>query len=577
MNRNITQIKSISVSSIILTLLIALIIIPSSLFAQKQNGDLKYMHNETPDDPYLPMLPEDTKTSPAYCYRSSNFFTAQVNVDENGENILGDAANEPSIAIDPTNPDRIVIGWRQFDNVLSNFRQAGYGYSTDGGQTWTAPDPIDAGVFRSDPVLDFDVYGNFYYNSLTKDANSNYWCDVYKSDDGGAEWDNGTYAYGGDKQWMRIDRTDGIGNGNIYAFWNPSYSSCEPGSFTRSTDEGASYEDCDEVLGDLVWGTLAVGPDGELYTVGAYSWSNIAVSKSTTAQNPLHSTTWEQSTIVDLKGYLDGWMPVNPAGLLGQAYIDVDISDGEGRGNVYVLASVKRNNGDPCDVMFARSTDGGTTWDDPVRINTDLSLSSYQWFGTMSVAPNGRIDAVWLDTRNSLSSNIYMSELYYSYSIDQGITWSQNERLSNAFDPHIGWPNQEKMGDYFHMVSDNNGAHLAWANTLNGEQDVYYGYINPWFVGIDDETVSNNNISFFNYPNPVSDRTTLRYELHEKNMVVIEISDIYGNIVKVITNDIKEVGTHNTVFDASSLSRGIYFCRLTVGSKSEIIKLTLIK
>jgi len=123
----------------------------------------------------------------------------------------------------------------------------------------------------------------------------------------------------------------------------------------------------------------------------------------------------------------------------------------------------------------------------------------------------------------------------------------------------IGWPNQEKMGDYFHMVSDNNGAHLAWANTLNGEQDVYYGYINPWFVGIDDETVSNNNISFFNYPNPVSDRTTLRYELHEKNMVVIEISDIYGNIVKVITNDIKEVGTHNTVFDASSLSRGIYF------------------
>jgi len=58
---------------------------------------------------------------------------------------------------------------------------------------------------------------------------------------------------GGDKQWMRIDRTDGIGNGNIYAFWNPSYSSCEPGSFTRSTDEGASYEDCDEVLGDLVW------------------------------------------------------------------------------------------------------------------------------------------------------------------------------------------------------------------------------------------------------------------------------------------------------------------------------------
>jgi hypothetical protein len=33
------------------------------------------------------------------------------------------------------------------------------------------------------------------------------------------------------------------------------------------------------------------------------------------------------------------------------------------------------------------------------------------------------------------------------------------------------------MGDYFHMVSDNNGANLAWAATFNGEQDVYYSYI----------------------------------------------------------------------------------------------------
>jgi hypothetical protein len=33
------------------------------------------------------------------------------------------------------------------------------------------------------------------------------------------------------------------------------------------------------------------------------------------------------------------------------------------------------------------------------------------------------------------------------------------------------------MGDYFDMVSDNNGASLAWAATFNNEQDVYYSYI----------------------------------------------------------------------------------------------------
>ena len=47
----------------------------------------------------------------------------QVNVDSLGQNIAGDAANEPSMCIDPNNPNRIAIGWRQFDTTNSDFRQ----------------------------------------------------------------------------------------------------------------------------------------------------------------------------------------------------------------------------------------------------------------------------------------------------------------------------------------------------------------------------------------------------------------------------------------------------------------------
>ena len=68
-------------------------------------------------------------------------------MDANGQNITGDAANEPSICVDPTNPNRMAIGWRQFNSVASNFRQSGWGYtsnggtddmwrSMDGGQSW---------------------------------------------------------------------------------------------------------------------------------------------------------------------------------------------------------------------------------------------------------------------------------------------------------------------------------------------------------------------------------------------------------------------------------------------------------
>jgi len=142
----------------------------------------------------------------------SAIFTNQVNVDAGGQNIFGDAANEPNITVNPLNPDEIAIGWRQFDNVASNFRQAGWSYTSDAGQTWTFPGVIEPGIFRSDPVLDYDVNGNFFYNSLTIDSLGNYPCKVFKSTNSGVSWNNGADIGGGDKQWMAIDRTTGVGS-----------------------------------------------------------------------------------------------------------------------------------------------------------------------------------------------------------------------------------------------------------------------------------------------------------------------------------------------------------------------------
>lgn len=65
-----------------------------------------------------------------------------------------------------------------------------------------------------------------------------------------------------------------------------------------------------------------------------------------------------------------------------------------------------------------------------------------QWFGTLSVAPNGRIDIVWNDTRADPGG--FDSVLYYSFSEDGGLTWSTSEPLSPPFDRHLGWPQQNK-------------------------------------------------------------------------------------------------------------------------------------
>ena len=60
----------------------------------------------------------------------------------------------------------MAIGWRQFNSVMSDFRQGGWGFTTDAGTTWTFPGVLENNVFRSDPVLNSDEAGNFFYLSL---------------------------------------------------------------------------------------------------------------------------------------------------------------------------------------------------------------------------------------------------------------------------------------------------------------------------------------------------------------------------------------------------------------------------
>src|SRR4051795_3315959 len=77
------------------------------------------------------------------------------------------------------------FGCRQFNSVLSNFRQAGYGYTTDAGLHWTFPGVLQNNVFRSDPVLDSDDTGNFFYLSLLVDT----FCgDIRRSPPGAKPW-----------------------------------------------------------------------------------------------------------------------------------------------------------------------------------------------------------------------------------------------------------------------------------------------------------------------------------------------------------------------------------------------------
>jgi len=368
------------------------------------------------------------------------------------------------------------IGWRQFNSVASNFREAGFAYTTNGGTRWIAPGVLQNNVFRSDPVLNSDTVGRFFYLSLLQ----NFFDDLWRSITGGQSWTRVGPADGGDKQWFTIDNTNSSGHGFQYQCWSTDGNNYGGRQFTRSTDGGLTWMNPINIPNSPAWGTLDVDSAGNLFIGGVnLNTGRIWCVRSINAKNGGVVPTFGQSTPVNLGGDIVFSEPINPEGLVGQVFVAADRSGTSTNDNVYVLASVQPSgftNGS--DVMFVRSTNAGITFSAPRRINDDpVNHAKWHWFGTLSVAPSGRIDVVWYDTRNS--PNNVTSQLFYSFSLDGGNTWSPNVAVSNLFNPFIGYPNQSKIGDYITVVSDDDSANVAYAATFNGEEDIYYVRIRP--------------------------------------------------------------------------------------------------
>ncbi len=407
-----------------------------------------------------PIAP-DPETSTPFTPRGFPFH-AQVNVNAAGQNILGDAANEPSIASDPRFPNRIVVGWRQFDTIASSFREAGYAWSDDWGRTWHKNE-LQPGVFRSDPVLRANADGTIFYNSLEViDGGASYRVDYFRSSDGGQTWSAPSFAVGGDKTWFAIDKSSTSRRGAMIQAWN----CCQ---FNRSFDNSLTWSTPSGNLG-IVFGTIDIGPAGEVYVLGQNG--GVRISKSVNALDPSVSVpTFAPSTLVFNSAGGTGRAP-NPGGLIGQHQVLVEKNVAARMGWVYALSTINIA-GSATDIGFRRSEDGGATFAPAVLFNGGVvNVSSWQWFGTMGLAPNGRIDVVYNDTSTTL--NPVMSRTMYVFSNDAGVTWSVPEALGGVWNSTVGWPIQQKIGDYYDIESDNNGFNLIYSTTYNGEQDVYF-------------------------------------------------------------------------------------------------------
>jgi len=82
---------------------------------------------------------------------------------------------------------------------------------------------------------------------------------------------------------------------------------------------------------------------------------------------------------------------------------------------------------------------------------------------------------------------------------------------------------------------------------------------------------------FQNYPNPFNPSTIISFTIKEKAKTTLRVYDIFGKLVRELTNDVLVPGKYDFEFNGSNLSSGIYYYQLRSGRLKETKKMVLIK
>ena len=122
------------------------------------------------------------------------------------------------------------------------------------------------------------------------------------------------------------------------------------------------------------------------------------------------------------------------------------------------------------EVFHRASYDGGKTWSEPKSLgDDDPAVYAGQYFPNLSVAPNGRIDVAWWDTRDTPGQRF--NDVYYTYSLDDGKTWAKNQRVSDrSVDRRLGiWGLNYDIASQPGVGSTNEYAIFGWDDTRNSD------------------------------------------------------------------------------------------------------------
>ena len=464
--------------------------------------------------------------------------------------------NEPSIAINPNNTNQLVAG----SNINKVYR------SSDGGLTWTKSTLSSSYGVWGDPAIVCDNTNNFYFTHLSNPVSGNFLDRIVcqKSTNAGSTWSNGSFAglttnKEQDKQWISFDPN----TNNLYMSWTQfdSYGSSDPNDktiilFSKSSDFGQTWSTAiklNEVDGSCIDNSTTVegavpapGPSGEVYV----SWSgpNGLVFKKSLDQGVTWST--NETQIISTHEWDFSIPGIDRCN--GMPITLCDLSPSINHGTIYVNWADQSNGANDTDIFLSKSTDGGTTWSSPLRVNNDAP-GKHQFLSWMAIdQTTGFIYIVFYDRRNYTNNN---TDVYLAYSTDGGSTFTNTKISTTSFLPI----SSVFFGDYTNIVAHNGVIRPIWTRLASGQTSVWTALISQSQLDTKEFELDDDDSTIINYPNPVEEDCYFAFKLYKESPVTITIFDLNGKeVYKVIQNKTYPMGKHLVSIKSNLLKKGEY-------------------
>ena len=400
--------------------------------------------------------------------------------------------SETSIAINPADPSQIVAG----SNEIVRLPMRGY-FSSDGGSNWGGVDlPLPSALvangtdFGSDPSVAWDTHGNVFYAYIVVFFSRGFGSPngvaingtevaVARSSDGGRTWRSTFFALQtgeaqfNDKPYIAVDDNPSSSHRDtIYVAWDRSTGSSSSSNgvlVSHSTDGGTTFS-APVFASSTASGPKAdigadpfVGPDGAVH-VAWHDVQNNAIVEATSTDGgnsfgPTH-------TVAPTQVAFDIAIPAQASrGALVYPACGADTSTGPNRGTLY-CAWMDETASNGTDISVSRSTDGGTTWSRPLRVNDDPGgVANDQFNQWLAVDPSdGSVNVSWNDTRNDPAH--LSTDIFYARSTDGALSFGKNVQVTTAptNETCCGADLGNQYGDYEGIAAFGGSVHPVWTD-----------------------------------------------------------------------------------------------------------------